>query len=62
MNPTPPAPSTPPPATPAPAINYLKLTLSLMAVVLFWSFIEHWDDVKTGFMAGWRGAPQQTSR
>ena len=58
MNPAPHAP-VPPPA--APAIKYLKLSLSLMAVVFFWSLILHWDSFKAGFMDGLRGAPQQSS-
>jgi hypothetical protein len=46
---------TPAPVAP-PAINYLKLTLSLMAVVLFAEFIDHWDDFKAGFTAGYNDA------
>lgn len=50
---TDPSHSTPSNSTPAPAptINYLKLTLSLMAAVVFHNIIENWDAFKAGFNA-----------
>lgn len=54
--------STPTDRPPVAGINYLKLTLSLMAVVLFWHLIEHWDDAKAGFLDGFQAAQQADSR
>lgn len=48
MNPDP-RPTPPPAAPPAPpAINYLKLMLSLMAVIVFWHITDNWDAFKAG--------------
>ena len=38
---------------PAPAINYFKLTLCLLAAIAFWQVVEHWDDFKAGYTAGY---------
>lgn len=45
-----------PPAVVLPAINYLKLTLSLLAVVMFHHLLENWADFKAGLIGGWHHA------
>lgn len=53
---------TPDDQPPVATINYLKLTLSLMTVVFFWEFIEHWPEFKAGFRDGYHSAQPAASR
>lgn len=43
-------PETPPPASQPPvlSINYLKLTASLVTVVIVWAIINDWEAFKAG--------------
>ena len=46
---------------PVATINYQKLMRSLMVVVSFFEFIEHWPEFKAGFRDGYHSAQPASS-